>query len=288
MTPRHRLLLFCLLALVAVLILASSLHDVHFELGRSLSNPAPVRPPVSLDAIDKFQQIPLWKIVLFWAAFLINLILFFSLLPPELRKRVLRQVIRFALGVLALLIALRYRILQLPALISGPVDPQASASFVDANLATQPFHPPELTPWTTYLVSLGLVLALLTLTWAGYRWWVGQRARRVFMLDEIGAIARSSLEDLASGREWGDVVIRSYMRMSEAVGARRGLYRPEAMTPREFAERLEHAGLPAGDVRRLTQLFESVRYGTRESSPSDVGEAVACLDSILRACGAAA
>jgi hypothetical protein len=84
------------------------------------------------------------------------------------------------------------------------------------------------------------------------------------------------------------VVIQSYVRMSEVVGARRGLYRPEAMTPREFAERLERAGLPAEGVRRLTQLFESVRYGARKSGPSDVGEAVACLHSILQACGALA
>jgi hypothetical protein len=286
--PRHKLLIFCVLVLVVVLILTSSLHDVHFELGRSLLSPGPVQPPVALEAIDALQKTPLWKILLFWAAFLINLILFFFLLPPELRKRVIRQVIRFALGVLILLIALRYKILEFPSLNSEPVNSGGAVSFADSGPQAAAFHPPEITSWTTYLISLGLILVLLSLTWIGYRWWARQRLRRVFMLDEIGAIARSSLEDLASGREWGDVVIQSYVRMSEVVGARRGLYRPEAMTPREFAERLEHAGLPAEGVRRLTQLFESVRYGARKSGPSDVGEAVACLHSILQACGASA
>jgi hypothetical protein len=73
--------------------------------------------------------------------------------------------------------------------------------------------------------------------------------------------------------------------MSEVVSARRGLLRPDAATPREFAERLEHAGLPAEAVNRLTRLFESVRYGTRKSDESDINEATACLASILQACG---
>src|SRR5574341_687995 len=287
MNTRHRLLFLCLLALLAVMFLASSLHDVHFEPGRSLSNPAPSGPLVSLDAIENFQQTPLWKILLFWAVFLINLILFFYLLPPELRRRMIKQVIRFALGVLILLIALRYQVLKLPSLESEPVNSGSAVSFGDSGLAAA-FHPPEMTLWTIYLISLGLILALLVLTWAGYRWWARQRSRRAFVLDEIGAIAQSSLNDLASGRDWGDVIIQSYVRMSEVVGARRGLHRPEAMTPREFAERLEYAGLPAEGVQRLTQLFESVRYGARQSSPSDVNEAVACLHSILQACGAAA
>jgi len=51
--------------------------------------------------------------------------------------------------------------------------------------------------------------------------------------------------------------------------------------------RLERAGLPANAVSRLTRLFESVRYGTHQSSQADVNEALACLDSILQACGAA-
>ena len=73
--------------------------------------------------------------------------------------------------------------------------------------------------------------------------------------------------------------------MGEVVSARRGLQRADATTPREFAERLERAGLPADAVKRLTRLFEAVRYGSRLSDQSDVNEAVACLNSILQACG---
>jgi hypothetical protein len=123
--------------------------------------------------------------------------------------------------------------------------------------------------------------------WVVYRWWVGPGMRRLSRLDAIGDIAQSSLNDIASGQEWRDVIIQSYVRMSEAVSARRGLQRARATTPREFADRLEQAGLPARAVERLTRLFEFARYGPRASSQSDVNEAVSCLNSILQACGQA-
>jgi hypothetical protein len=73
--------------------------------------------------------------------------------------------------------------------------------------------------------------------------------------------------------------------MSAAVRVRRGLQREAATTAREFAGRLTKAGLPSDSVAALTRLFESVRYGERASSEPDKREAVACLESILHACG---
>jgi hypothetical protein len=76
-----------------------------------------------------------------------------------------------------------------------------------------------------------------------------------------------------------------YYRMSDAVADKRDLQRKDSMTPSEFAVRLEQAGLPGEAVRRLTALFEAVRYGDRRSSQREVNEAVACLNSILIHCG---
>ena len=67
----------------------------------------------------------------------------------------------------------------------------------------------------------------------------------------------------------------------------RQLQREIAMTPHEFAVRLEQAGLPGDAVTRLTRLFEAVRYGDRKSGPKDINEAVSCLKTILRYCGEA-
>jgi hypothetical protein len=81
------------------------------------------------------------------------------------------------------------------------------------------------------------------------------------------------------------VIVNCYLRMSDVVADKRRLQREIAMTPQEFAVRLERAGLPGDPVRRLTGLFEMVRYGDRKSAPRDVTEAVNCLNAILRSCG---
>jgi hypothetical protein len=73
--------------------------------------------------------------------------------------------------------------------------------------------------------------------------------------------------------------------MSDVVSHKRQLHREIAMTPHEFALRLEQAGLPGDAVTRLTRLFEGVRYGDRKSGPKDVNEAVSCLKTILHYCG---
>ncbi len=288
MNRNFLLLLFCFIVLVAITLLVSSLHDVRFQPGRSLS----IRPtsdyPVLLQTPEVLAETPIWKILLFWLAFFVNMILFFYLLPPELRKRIFRQMLSFSLGLLILLIALRYRIIQLPTLSS---DPAKQAGQVppgpNSNLAPPIFHPPQITPWMAYLISVSILLGLLILGWLVYRWLMRSRTHRYAPHHAIADIAQSSLDDLASGRDWGDVIIQSYARMSEVVSAKRGLQRPGAATPREFAKRLEVAGLPAEAVNRLTRLFESVRYGARKSNQTDINEAVACLDSILRACGVA-
>jgi uncharacterized protein DUF4129 len=286
MTRKHRLLVFGLIALAAVAVLASSLHDVHFEPGRALSSPRPTTSLFQPASVAVLPGMPLWKLILVWVLFTLNVVLFFYLLPPELRKRILRQVARFSIGALILLIALRNRLLQLPDLSGEPANGGPSAGDLGPKAEVPVFQPPAATSWSSYLISLTVMAVLLLLAWAGYRWWLRSRARYL-SLGTIAEISRSSLDDLHSGRDWGDVIIQSYVRMSEAVSSRRGLARPEAMTPREFAQRLEHAGLPGEAVRRLTRLFESVRYGAGTSSQSDVTEAVACLDSILQACGAA-
>ncbi len=289
MNRKLLLLALSLLIVVAVVALASSLHDVHFEPGRPVpmaETPSPPQPLV--EPSDTMASIPLWKMLLFWLAFVINLVLFFFLMPPAARKRVLRQVISFALGVLAILMALRYRLIELPLLKGPPAEPANQfPTGGQSGEAVPAFQAPQMAPWWVFLISFLVLAGVLTLLWLAYRWWMRSSMRPMRDLDAIGAIAQSSLGEIASGRDWGDVIIQSYIRMNETVSARRGLQRAPAVTPREFAERLEQAGLPANAVARLTRLFESARYGGRASSQADVNEAVACLNSIVQACGQA-
>lgn len=287
MSSKRWLLALSVGIIAAVAILASSLHDVHFEPGRSFSAPpeASAAPPLTL--VDTVSSAPAWKILLFSAIVAVNLVILFFLLPPSLRKRILKQAVTLALTTFAILMALRYRMIQLP--VPGtrepnPAGPPSTAS--PGNGLIPEFQPPHIAAWWLFWISFLVLAAFLTLLWLAIRGW-RRGGRTQPGLDAIEMIARSSLGQIASGREWSDVIIQSYVRMGEAVSARRGLERLRAMTPREFAERLEQAGLPAQSVHRLTRLFESARYGAMASSQSDVNEAVACLNSILQACGQA-
>ena len=287
MTGKRWILILCVLIVAAVAVLASSLHDVHFEPGKPIAfenTPSPLPP--ALNIAETIEKTPLWKILLFWLAFVINLILFFWLIPADLRKRLIRQMLSLALGSLAILMALRYGLIELPLLhFQPPLQTIQPQSGVGGNTPVPAFSPPQMAPWWVFLVSFVVLAALLLLLWVAYRWWMRSAGRGLSELDTIRGIAESSLGELASGSNWTDVIIQSYSRMSEAVRTSRGLQRPRASTPREFAERLEAAGLPAQAVARLTRLFEAARYGAAGSTQADINEAVACLNSILQACG---
>ena len=289
MVRRIWILLLCLAIVAIVAALAASVHDVQFQPGKPFAankENTSLPPPLSLNEV--VSKPPLWKVLLLWLAFVANLILFFLLIPPKLRKRILRQVISMALGMLAILLALRYKVIQLPTIESEPVIGTGSGAATPVAGSPPPtFTPPQMQTGWVLLISFVVLAAMLLLLWAAYRWWLGPLGQRPSGMASIRDIARASLDDIASGRDWGDVIIQSYVRMNEAVSTRRGLLRAAAVTPREFAERLEQAGLPAQAVGRLTRLFEAVRYGSKASSQSDVNEAVACLNSILQACGQA-
>jgi len=287
MNRRVWISLLCLIVVVVVTVLAASLHDVRFQPGRSYDSAPSGQAPFLLPRVQILSSTPLWKLLLVWLVLVVNMVLFFALLPPELRRRIMRQMLGLALGVLALMLALRYRLIELPPIFGAPaaaVGPPVADSGSLSPLP--PFQQPELPPATAYLLSLAAVGAILFLIWFIHAWWRRSEAGQRSGLGSIGRIARASLDDLGAGRPWGDVVIEAYVRMSDALNVQRGLRRGISTTPREFADRLQHAGLPAEAVARLTRLFESVRYGGQKSSESDVREAMACLETIMQACGA--
>jgi hypothetical protein len=208
-----------------------------------------------------------------------------SILSPELRKRLIRMFLVFAFSFWAIFYLLENELLTLPNLSMGA---GAAAGAVAEDIPPLPeFAPPDIPDWVNYLVSLGVVVTLLALAWGLSRWWQRVNSLRISpdALDDLAEIARSSLDDLMAGQDWDDVIVGCYARMSAVVSHRRGLQRKEAMTASEFARRLEQAGLPGDPVRRLTRLFESVRYGARKSSQDEIDDATDCLRAILHSCG---
>jgi hypothetical protein len=138
--------------------------------------------------------------------------------------------------------------------------------------------PPRVPPWLAYLAG-GIGGGVLA-------WWGGRRLwpRPESVTDEIQDAAESATAELAQGLPVSDVVIRCWLRMVEILSPHVSETRVPSLTPHELAERLVGLGFREEPVRALTQLFEEVRYGHKESEPRR-DEALAALAAIERACG---
>ncbi len=282
---KRLVLSFAILALGALTILAISLNQVPFQEGERFTREETAQLELSADDVSQiWAEVPLWKQLIIWLLISLIVVLIGLILSPEMRKRFFVLMIRMAFtfwGVYFLLKNYGDRLFGLNTLGS----PAAQAGPVSGS-PPPVFAPPEISPTLSYLISFAFALLWLAVLWGLYRGWKRyQLLNNKKPLDEIAKIARSSLDDLSAGRNSSDVIINCYLRMSDVVSHRRQLQRELAMTPHEFALRLERAGLPGDAITRLTRLFEAVRYGDRKSAPRDVTEAVNCLKTILHYCG---
>ena len=286
---KRLILVVSILALGALTVLAIGLKNVPFRAARSFSREAAGDPKFVLPvAIDSDVDSPAWMQISVFALVLFMVVLIGALLSPELRKRLFLIMIRVGVTYWALyIIFTRYRELltQMSLNIFGADGAPGSAS---SGEPIPEFIPPQSVSLTSYLISFGIAILLIIVARRVYAFWKEMNASDAEpSFKKIAGIARSSLRDLSSGRDSTDVIINCYFRMSDVVADKRNLKRGVAMTPNEFAGRLEQAGLPGDAVRRLTRLFEKVRYGDHRSDSTSVNEAVACLTTILHYCGEA-
>lgn len=277
-----------LLALLALVLLAAGLRDVNFAEPRQFSRAESESISFSVAAlVEGLASISRWKQIVFWAGVYLLVLIVTSILSPELRKKLLWAVVRLAILSFAVLYLVqnreRFGLLNFEPL--DLTDSQFTAPALD--LAPPVFSPPDIPPALTYLVSVAVILSTMGLLWFFGRGFTARRTRpgRDLSLEDIAAAARSSLRDLSTGLDWQDSIIRCYENMTEVVSRRRGFNRDPHLTPSEFAAHLEQSGLPAEAVRRLTRLFESVRYGARTSGPRESVEAADCLRAVLHYCG---
>ncbi|MFZ5856975.1 MAG: DUF4129 domain-containing protein [Chloroflexota bacterium] len=282
------LLLFGILALI---LLAAGLHDVHFAEPRQFRSAEAENISFSVASlVEELASIPRWKQLLFWVGVYLIVLIATTILSPELRKRLLRAVFRLAVLTLVILYVVqnreRFGLMNLEPLALGENQPTTPVLTLPPPVFTAPDIPPAL----TYLLSLAVLLLTFGLLWLFGRGFLFRRIRpdRDSSLEEIAEAARSSLYDLSLGRDWEDAILQCYARMTEVVSRRRGFHRAVDVTPSEFAAHLEQSGLPSQAVRRLTRLFEAVRYGARTSNPRESAEAADCLREVLHHCGEAA
>ena len=282
---KRLVLLLAVLALGALTVLAISLNQVPFREGEQFGQEETAESQPSVDDMGQiWVEVPIWKQVLLWSMLGLMVVLIGLLLSPEGRKRLLVMFIRFVFTFWAIYFLLKNYGDQFFNFNTrnGNADPMGP----EAGAPIPVFEPSQISPTFSYLISFGFVLLWLVVLWFLYRGWKRYQLLNTRKpLDEIAKIARSSLDDLSSGRNSSDVIINCYLRMSDVVSSRRQLQREIAMTPHEFALRLEQAGLPGDAVNRLTRLFEGVRYGDRKTGPKDINEAVTCLKTILHYCG---
>lgn len=275
-----------LLALAALMVLASGLGGMDFREGQQFgTGTANGVRSAAIEAIRNMQAIP-FQTQLTVAILLVVLFAMISmLLSPEMRKRLIKAVIRAILTIWLLsVIFTRYpNILNQLGLNLSALN--AESGETTAGATAPQFTPPPSASWISYLLSFVLLALALFIAWKVYSFWKELNAPSDISKTKIAKIARASILDLSAGRESSDVILNCYYRMSDAVSHRKNLNRNASMTPSEFASRLEAEGLPSDAVRALTHLFESVRYGGQRSNPNMVNEAVACLTSILQHCG---
>jgi len=284
---RTSILILGIVALLALVYLAASLGNIEFNPARTfvIGQSSKYAP-----AAIMMPDVPLWLQIFFWVIILFFLISIFAVFSPKERKRFARRLgsMTIMLLLLAYLVyeygssALKPTPEPMATEISGALTPPPGGNLTNSS---QEFLPPTIPPVVSFLVTLLIIFGVVAFSW----WFVRRRqAQRVLPpLEEIAGIAHAALDDLSAGKDWGDTIINCYVRMNASVGERRGFRRKAGMTPAEFAEQLERAGLPGYTTRRLTQLFEQVRYGARKSSKEDINEAIACLTDILHACGEA-
>ena len=292
-SKRGILLVLALFAILALLLLAAGLGSLEFHEAKQYEREQrseAISSGIS-ELMEQIASVPLWKQIVFWAGFIIIFLLLSSLLPPEMRKKLLWSIVRLALLFLAVmyLVQNRERFGLLPSTTpeEAGADPIATPETL---LPTPTFNAPELPPMLVYLLSVAVLLVVFGLAWFLSRGFAALRAKPAPDADmkEIASAARQSLDELASGHNWEDSIVRCYARMSDAVARGRGLQRADSMTPDEFASHLTRSGLPSQAVMRLTRLFESVRYGARSTNERDRDEATSCLNDILRYCAEAA
>jgi hypothetical protein len=286
---RRAILTASFLALFSLVMLASTVGNFTFRPARHLSREEAevVRVPIGR-ILESVADIPFEKQVAFLVMLFLFGVLVVMLLPPEMRKRLFHQFVRLVLGAFLLLYLLKLK----PDLLEGLIPflnmaAGESAPSAEENIPVPVFEPPQVSGWISFFVTVGILLLAAFIFWRINRWWLLRQPTTDSSrpLDEIAQAARASLRNLSLTGSAQDKIIQCYADMSRAVDAKRGLYREFAMTPSEFALRLQAAGLPPEPVNRLTRLFESVRYGARTSAQRDVDEAIACLASILKYCG---
>jgi len=271
-------LLFILVSVsVATILVAASLSSLELRAGRER--------PVAMERLEPetgavLSPNPLMRvfirIILLITGILIPLSILYHLRSSQGRRRMLILFI-IVLSFLLLMNYIPWSKFQRQALKLNMLTPLGDKSQLPPQGDIAIPKPPW---WLVFIVSLGLSALILG---GGLYLWRRFR-RRSSPLELVAKEARKTIDELRSGADLKEGVIRCYFEMNKVLREQRGLKRQQTMTTREFENYLNEIGLPDPHIRRLTRLFEKVRYGAKNLTTVEESEAIACLSAIARAC----
>jgi hypothetical protein len=270
-----------ILTILIVIFLASSISGVEFQ---------PVTPIASDRAQSKYEpptfpQISpaLFDFVLMFILWVVlPLSIFFFIKYPDFRQKFLKRLGYFVLyGVILFLLG---RKTQKP----SPELEEAEQEIINTTILETQREAAEFIssfgeadPKLNIVINITILLAVSVLAWYLYRRFFYKPDSTA---DQLKAEVEGAINEIESGVDLRNVIIRCYADMSQILMDRRGIQRQKAMTPREFELELQEIGLPQIAIQRLTSLFEAVRYGNAQLDSEAEQEAIHCLTTIAEAC----
>jgi hypothetical protein len=282
MTRRQKFQILVLsgVAVAAMILLSAGLAGLEFSPGKPLprsKTAESVSEVVGLPPGNRVFEI-LMMALFFLAQLLLPFAIIYLIVSPEARRQVLRK-----MGNLLWLVALYLFLRAQPFILNRgtEAEPPEASSLREAVPDVE--FVADSPPWLVLVTTLGLaVLAAGMLV--GFVWFIWRRRRSESPLEQLAQEAQEALHALQAGADLRNTVLRCYLEMSRVLREQRGIARAEGMTTREFERHLEEAGLADEHVRRLTRLFEEVRYGARVPGQQQERQAIACLTAIVEAC----
>jgi len=275
---RQKSLIFLMLTIIGMLLLAASLHDLHFQPGMPIPGAENSQVPDKLEnesikSVIEFQpvlQLPL-ALIFIW----IMIVFVFSLIKKFNLKKNLKLA-GVSLIVLCLFLFLNQIKITTPASSTGDSQGMEIPDSLYYDLAPIG-DPPKVIFWFV-IISLICVTAFLVI------WLLIHPQHQSQKENLISNETNKALKAIESGCDLRNVIINCYMQMLRITEEEQGIERLNSMTPREFEQILTAKGIPYASIHQLTDLFEKVRYGSKPTNLSDEKTAIECLSAIRLSC----
>jgi hypothetical protein len=271
-------LLFLVGALVALLLLASSLSNLQLQAGTAF--PGSGNSNNAAQADKSLPPIEIYSLPMQRGIFALIFIILMIYVPVRIITLVNIKMILRLIPAIVILIIIVYMMPRIP---PGQPAPYPNGP---SKITTPPsFHysitplgePPQVLIWLVILgIGLGMILAAVKIV----KEHLGANQIEAELLQE----AEAAVNALEAGVDLRNVILRCYLQMTRSLREERGIERDYSMTVREFEDWLESLGFPTAPVHLLTGLFEKVRYGKQQMSDNDEKIAIQSLNEIIQYC----